>query len=137
MAIWYQRVGFREMRTFSHVVVVEDDAVLHVLMMELIKELTDAQVYAFSSGEDALAFLAANPQIDLVVTDVMLKGNVSGIDVAAFVDQSLPNTQIIVTSAMHWLKADIPKNAAFLSKPFTVTALEGLIKSLVESTSSN
>ncbi len=125
------------MRTVSHVVVVEDDPHLHVLMIELIKELTDAQVDAFSYGEDALAFLDTNPQIDLVITDVMLKGIVSGIDVAAFVDQSLPNTRIIVTSAMHWLGADIPKNAAFLSKPFTVTALEGLIKSLVESTSSN
>lgn len=125
------------MKTISHVVVVEDDAVLHVLMIELIKELTNAQVYAFSSGEDALAFLSADPQIDLVVTDVMLKGIVSGIDVAAFVDQSLPNTRIIVTSAMHWLRADIPKSAAFLSKPFSVTALESLIKSLEESALSN
>lgn len=125
------------MRAISHVVVVEDDPLLRVLLIELIKELTNAQVDAFSFGEDALAFLTTNPQIDMVVTDVMLKGIVSGIDVAAFVDHSLPNTRIIVTSAMHWLRADIPKNAVFLSKPFTVTALEGLIKSLVESTSSD
>lgn len=125
------------MRAISHVVVVEDDPLLRVLLIELIKELTNAQVDAFSFGEEALAFLATNPQIDLVFTDVMLKGDVSGIDVACFVEQSLANTRIIVTSAMHWLRADIPKSAAFLSKPFTVTALEGLIKSFVESTSSN
>lgn len=136
MAIWYRCVG-GEMRAISHVVVVEDDPLLRVLLIELIKELTNAQVDAFSFGEEALAFLATNPQIDLVFTDVMLKGDVSGIDVACFVEQSLANTRIIVTSAMHWLRADIPKSAAFLSKPFTVTALEGLIKSFVKSTSSN
>ncbi|MFV3332994.1 response regulator [Pseudomonas sp. NY15437] len=115
-----------------HVVLVEDDAIMQMLLVDLLQELTDGSVHPFAKGEDAIAFLRQHPEIDLLITDVNLAGETSGIEVARFATESIPALPVVVTSAIHWHRRGIPPSATFLTKPFTVEAFDRMIRGLMQ-----
>ncbi|MFS2123306.1 response regulator [Pseudomonas sp. Pseusp97] len=115
-----------------HVVLVEDDAIMQMLLVDLLQELTNGAVHSFDRGEDAIAFLRQHPEIDLLITDVNLAGNTSGLEVAKFASESSPPIPVVVTSAIHWHRSGIPPSAAFLTKPFTVEAFDRMVRGLIK-----
>lgn len=113
------------------VLVVEDDELLRALLIEVISE-AGAFVEAVGTADAGLKAFEQCPTIDLIVTDVMTPGVLSGWDLATAVHARKPDLPIIITSGYSSaLTAHLPSNAYFLPKPWSLVQLTDLIKARV------
>ena len=81
-------------RRRDSVLVVEDDATVRTLVVELLRDL-GFQVMHASNGSDAMALLSGALQYDLLVTDVGLPGP-NGRQVADFARERLPAIRVLL-----------------------------------------
>ena len=112
--------------TGATVLLVEDDEIMCTLTGKLLSD-QGYQVLSASDGQAALETLAAHPgQVDLVLTDVVMKG-ISGPELANRVSQSYPNVKIVYMSGYTGeliAEHEVLKNGVtLLEKPFTRAAL--------------
>ncbi len=77
-------------------VVDDDDGVRDVAMMQL--KSMGYNVLAASNGPDALEMLRANPDIDLLFTDVVMPGGLNGREVAEQARKIMPGLKVLFTS---------------------------------------
>jgi DNA-binding NtrC family response regulator len=113
------------------VLVVEDDELLRALLIEVISE-AGAFVEAVGTADAGLRAFEQCPAIDLIVTDVMTPGVLSGWDLAAAVYARKPELPVIITSGYSSaLTPQLPGNACFLPKPWSLVQLTDLIKARV------
>lgn len=109
------------------VLLVEDESDLLSLVSEALDHhgvtVTEAE-----SGGKALEVLSKGNPFDVLVSDIAMPGNISGIDVAYEVLKAYPNMRIILTSG-HPLSnfPALPKNTQFLPKPYRVKQLMDLL----------
>ena len=115
----------------SHILIVDDDPDIRKVLEILLKE--KYFVSQAADGPSAIACLRANPQIDLVILDVMMPG-MSGYDVCAEL-RKLSNVPILFLTAR---TAEDDRLAAyssggddFLSKPFSPGELTAKVVSLL------
>jgi FixJ family two-component response regulator len=95
----------------SIVLIVEDDALLADMALEMIEEtgLTAVAVYLKEHSDDVAAMFS----------DVRLKGPLNGIELAAFVAVRWPSIAICVTSGVALERPyRLPRNAQFMPKPW-------------------
>lgn len=80
------------------------------------------------SGADALALLAAHPDIDAVVSDVMMPG-MTGLQLAEQIDQQYPKVKIVLASGYMApdMTAGQPLKRLFLAKPYRIEQLIQLL----------
>jgi len=118
------------------VMVVEDEYDLQGLIEEaLVEGGFDTDI--ISSGEEALTlFRGRLKNYKALVTDVALKGRLSGWEVAAHFREADPGFPIIYMSGAHadeWASKGVP-NSIMLTKPFApaqlVTAISQLLNSV-------
>jgi len=118
------------------VMVVEDEYDLQGLIEEaLVEGGFDTDI--LSSGEEALTlFRGRLKNYKALVTDVALKGRLSGWEVAAHFREADPGFPIIYMSGAHadeWASKGVP-NSIMLTKPFApaqlVTAISQLLNSV-------
>jgi PAS domain S-box-containing protein len=122
------------------VVVVNDDLVQLATMARMIEQ-DGAEVLSFSSAEQALAYVARSPHVDLIITDL----NMPGIDGWRFCrllrSAEFPQTNrtpIMVVSATH-PTGEVEQMArsvgldAFLAMPYTSHELRASIRALLQS----
>ena len=69
------------------------------------------------SGEEAVAFLEAEPPVDIVFTDIRLGGRLDGWDVAAAFRRKDPTVGIMYTSGRMFLPPREAGGSLFFSKP--------------------
>jgi CheY-like chemotaxis protein len=79
------------------VLVVEDDERVRRLTVLRLREL-GYRVLEAGDGPSALAVLAETAGIDIVLSDVVMPGGLSGFDLARQVRQHYPRTRIVLTS---------------------------------------
>jgi len=79
------------------VLVVEDDADVRATTASMLKDL-GYRVLLSDCGSDALARLAADPNVDLLLTDVVLAGGLSGFQLAREARQRYPGIKIVCMS---------------------------------------
>ena len=79
------------------VLVVEDDERVRRLTALRLKEL-GYRVLEAGHGAAALAILAETPDIDIVFSDLVMPGGISGFDLARRVREHYPGTRVILTS---------------------------------------
>lgn len=115
----------------SHILIVDDDPDIRKVLEILLKE--KYFVSQAADGPSAIACLRANPQIDLVILDVMMPG-MSGYDVCAEL-RKISNVPILFLTAR---TAEDDRLAAyssggddFLSKPFSPGELTAKVVSLL------
>jgi CheY-like chemotaxis protein len=81
------------------------------------------------SGADALSTLAAHPDIDAVVSDVMMPG-MTGLQLAEQIDQRYPKVKIVLASG--YIAPDMhqgqPLKRLFLAKPYRIEQLLQLLR---------
>lgn len=79
------------------ILVVDDEPVLRSL---LAGELRDAghTVVEASSADEALVYMKAGAQADLLFTDVQMPGSMDGIELSAVLRSEYPHLDIIITS---------------------------------------
>jgi PAS domain S-box-containing protein len=84
-------------RASSHVLLVEDDADVGELIAAMIDELGH-MVSRASNADEALAIARADPTLGLVITDVIMPGGKSGVDLAIVLASERPELPILLSS---------------------------------------
>ncbi|MCC0007738.1 MAG: PAS domain S-box protein [Hyphomicrobiaceae bacterium] len=116
------------------VLVVEDEASLREVVSTHLRSL-GARVMAAENGSEALSILSESEKIDLVVTDLVMPGHVSGLAVAECVRERYRNTRLLMMSgfADEFANPDRLKvlSAPLLRKPFRLSALVEAIEHLI------
>ncbi len=112
------------------VLVVEDEPSVQRLCVRGLRRLGFETVSA-SDGPEALKRLAEAPRIDLLLTDVVMPGGLSGLEVAATAQRMRPNLKVLFMSG--YLPSSFePETRAriepLLSKPFSASLLEQLVR---------
>jgi signal transduction histidine kinase len=108
------------------VLIVEDNALVREHACHTLEELG----YRVTEAEDveaALRIIASQPGPDLLFTDLVLRGGISGVQLAERARALRPKMKVLFTSgySQHALarQEDMPADSAFISKPYTTTAL--------------
>ncbi len=108
------------------VLLAEDDDQVRVLAESYLEE-QGHEVLSAGTGPGALALLEKTAQLDLLFTDVDLKGELAaGIELAQAAVKLRPDLKVLYTtdrSLTDGMKARFVKHSAFLAKPYTVEQL--------------
>lgn len=100
------------------ILLVEDEAFIRLDLVDFFEDAGFA-VFEAENADDAIAMMAANPSIGVVLTDVHMPGSMDGLRLAHFVRDRHPPTLLIVASGVAKpTTADLPLGALFFSKPF-------------------
>lgn len=131
---WLPRLDDDDMSAISpHILLLEDELTVRILMVQILTEFLDAQVTAFSSAEDGIQYLMQqDTQVDLIITDVHMIGLLNGYDVADFSLQNRPTTPVVITSGFDMSgREELPGNSTFLPKPWDLKTLESTLRALI------
>jgi PAS domain S-box-containing protein len=108
-------------RGHETILVAEDDPFVRSSVILRIESL-GYTVIAAVNGNDALAKLKANPAIDMLFTDIVMPGGISGWDLAEKVREIKPGLPVVFSSgyALEMLahKGRAPGKSLILSKPY-------------------
>ena len=107
------------------VLFVEDD----VLVREAVVDALAAAGFAVRvavNGEAALAELEHDGAVDIVFSDIVMPGSISGIDLAAIVRERWPALPVVLATGYTERRVSIP-GVKILAKPYDVEQLTGLL----------
>jgi len=111
------------------VLVVEDEALLLYSIADDLREQGFEVIEARNAAE-ALVALASNPQINLLLTDIDMPGSMDGLALAAAVRNRWPPVKILVTSGKGRPPMSQLPDGAFISKPYTSSAISEIFEGL-------
>jgi CheY-like chemotaxis protein len=111
------------------ILLVEDDDGVAALVAEMLKSL-GYRVTRVASARAALGALADDPGIDLVFSDILMPGPMTGVDLAREVRRRRPGAPILLTSgyAGAALKATDVDDIQILFKPYQIGALDAALR---------
>lgn len=115
------------------ILVVEDQNDVRTLVRDMLKRLGYRVLDVGEPGE-ALAIVAkVSGPIDLLVTDVVLPG-MSGTELAQRLAGSNPSLKVLFMSGytQNAIGGELPRGAAFLQKPFTLSSLGTKVRALLD-----
>jgi len=122
-------------KTGETILVVEDDPRVRRVSVRRLKELGYAVVEA-DSGPAALAVLDRGEPIDLLFTDVVMAGGMTGIDLAREAGRRRPGLKTLFTSGYAEpavIERGLPASAsAWLGKPHSAPELHSKIRELLD-----
>ena len=99
------------------ILVVEDESLIRFGLVDILETEGFATREA-ASAMQAIEILKADEAIDIVLTDIEMPGSMDGLALSHYIRRRWPPTLIIVTSGRKSpAESELPKGAAFLSKP--------------------
>jgi CheY-like chemotaxis protein len=112
----------------GRVLFVEDDPLVREAV---VRGLEDAgfDVLAADSGDKALALIEAGLDTDVVFSDIVMPGQVSGIDLAAFLRERRPGLPVVLATGYTDQRAAVP-GVQVLAKPYEIAQLVELLAGL-------
>ena len=117
------------------VLVVEDDDRLRALVVRMLESL-GYEVQSTGSGEEALEHIEASTPFDVLLTDVVLPGGMSGCDLGKKAAVRSSNTPVVYMSGYPEDAArghgGIDRDSQFLQKPFRVVELARAIRTAID-----
>lgn len=112
--------------TTGIVLLVEDDGDIRAAVRDILMSLGHPVIEA-ASADEAAALLADLPDIAFVLSDIQLKGEATGLDLAARIDRATPLLLMTSLPADHELFRAALRLAPVLRKPFTADDLAPLM----------
>lgn len=113
----------------STILVVEDDAIVRMLIVDVLEEL-EYNVVEAEDGEEALKVLQdGSSVIDLMMTDHGLPG-ISGAQLAVKTRELRPALPILFASG-YAENIDVPAGMHSIGKPFSIDQLRDKVKSIL------
>ena len=113
--------------------IVEDDPMV-LNSTTLLLESFGYRVRTADHALSALEILAAEPDISLLVTDMVMPNSMSGVDLAEQATHGNPNLQVLIVSGYPEIRLEesgLPKTGfKWLSKPFSAAQLRHALESL-------
>jgi CheY-like chemotaxis protein len=114
----------------STILVVEDDAIVRMLIVDVLEEL-EFKVLEADGSEQALEFLKdSNQHIDLLMTDVGLPV-MDGRDLANEARVLRPDLPILFASG-YAENIEVPKDMHLIGKPFSIDQLRDKVKDILK-----
>ena len=114
------------------ILVVEDDPEVRKTSIAMLQDLGH-QILTARNGAEALALVKAANPIDILFTDVVMPGGMSGIELANQAVAVSPALKVLITTGYPGHAELLRNEFAVLPKPFTRLDLELLIRSLIKS----
>ena len=112
------------------ILVVEDDAIVRMLIVDVLEEL-EFEVLEADGSEQALEMLRdSNQHIDLMMTDVGLP-IMDGRELATLARTIRPDLPILFASG-YAESIDVPADMHVIGKPFSIDQLRDKVKSILE-----
>lgn len=113
------------------VLVVEDDPILLEFTAETLAD-GGMEVTRAASCDEAMMLLEQGPVPLVVVTDIGLKGQKSGLDLARAIAERWPEIRLVIVSGeQRPPRQDYPEKAVFFTKPYAEGALLSIINAPV------
>jgi CheY-like chemotaxis protein len=117
------------------VLVLEDDDDVRTISVQILRDL-GYRVIEAHDGPSALRLLERQTRVDLLFTDVVLPGGLSGADVAEHARQLRPDLRVLFTTGyarnaiVHHGRLD--KGVRLITKPFTSADLASRIRDVLD-----
>jgi DNA-binding NtrC family response regulator len=112
------------------VLLCDDDRLVRMATKDVL-EAAGYRVFDASTSEDARSLFAATPEIELLVTDIHLRGS-SGSELAESLSAQRHSLRVLLVSGHRPTESDAGPTYTFLPKPFTpatlLSSLEGLYR---------
>ncbi len=112
--------------TTGLVLLVEDAGDLRALVRDMLMQLGHSVIEA-TSADEATALIADLPDISLILSDIQLEGEATGLDLARRVGRDLPLVLMTSLPTDHPMFTQAQTLAPVLRKPFTAGDLTALI----------
>ena len=110
------------------VLVVEDEALLRLLVVEILEE-AGFEVIEACTADDAVILLVQRSDIRVVFTDVNMPGHLDGFELARHVQDHHCGVGVIIGSGKcRPSPEDIPPGTIFLEKPYSTSTLVQQVK---------
>jgi signal transduction histidine kinase len=116
------------MHASGRVLFVEDDALVRESVLRGLEE-AGFEVLAAASGERALAMIEGGLEIDVVFSDIVMPGKVSGIDLAGILRERRPGLPVVLATGYTDQRATVP-GVQVLAKPYEIGQLVELLSGL-------
>ena len=121
--------------TNARILVVEDNDMVRKMTVKRLRVMGYA-IDQVSTGKDAIEFLKQDAGIDLILSDVVMGGGISGFDLANWVENNLPQCSILLVSGYTALDTQGFENQSpdliILQKPYSITELQEGINTLLK-----
>lgn len=115
--------------TQSTILVVEDDAIVRMLIVDVLEEL-EYRVVEADGGEQALVKLRDDGQsIDMMMTDVGLP-DIDGKELALQARALRPTLPVLFASG-YAESVDVPEGMHMIGKPFSIDQLRDKVKNIL------
>lgn len=116
------------------ILIVEDDPQVLKLSLKRIRDL-GLQTHQATSADQAYALLQAGLKVDVVFTDIVMPGKMSGYDLAAKIKAEFPTVKLLITSGYtsDIISAKLPHDVSFdvLHKPYRQADLVSRLAALL------
>ena len=111
--------------------VVEDELLLR---LDLANQLHSAgfEVIEAQSADEALKLLATKIDVDLILTDIRMPGQIDGLGLVSFVQRQDRRIKLVILSAYVDADGELPADASF-AKPVRIGAILAKIRELLPS----
>lgn len=107
--------------------IVEDQPFVGMVASDILKESGFLIFHAYDA-EAAARLLDEHPEIEVIVTEAQLPGDVNGLELCRRVSRQRPDVQLVVTASSPELnQQDVPSNARVLRKPYASGELQTLV----------
>jgi PAS domain S-box-containing protein len=130
-----ERRGDRSARPRETILAVEDDPRVRRVSLRRLKELGYSVLEA-ADGAAALAFIERGDHFDLLFTDVVMAGGISGIELVQNARQKRSDLKVLFTSGYAepavMTQALLAENAAWLGKPYSTEQLDEKLRALLD-----
>ncbi len=117
------------------ILVTEDDNEVRAYAVDLLRDL-GYRVMEAGDGAAALRLLEQSPDVHLLFTDVVLRGHISGAQLAAEVRGRYPHIKILFTTGyarnaiVHHGRLD--RGVQLITKPYTATDLSARLRDVLD-----
>lgn len=113
------------------VLIVDDEVLVRLAAADGFADAGFAVLEA-ANGDEALAVLEANPTVDALFTDVNMPGSIDGFALARAAVERWPTLAVAVSSGRMARSGDLPRDAAFISKPYCPDAAASIVRRLID-----
>ena len=112
------------------VLIVEDDSKVAEVSASLIQQIGYHTLVA-ADAREALDLLACQKNIVLVFTDIIMPGNMDGIELARRTREHYPNLPVLLTTGYARMAQTVGGEFAILRKPYELSALVRAVRSAI------
>lgn len=122
----------------TKILIVEDEESVRETVAEILKD-ADFTVAAEENSQKALKYLAEHDDVDLLLTDVVMPGELQGPELVRIAQSMRPHIRVMITSGFprdsDTLKHLIKEDIAFIQKPYQEETLIERIQTLLDGVS--